>query len=68
MVLWEKMRSEIYSSLPSVMEVNAMDHTATWENVYIFISSTFNDMHAERDYLIKRVFPAVRGEYDTIFS
>ena len=28
-----------------------------WENVYIFISSTFNDMHAERDYLVKRVFP-----------
>lgn len=28
-----------------------------WENVYIFISSTFNDMHAERDYLVKNVFP-----------
>ncbi|MDR1879449.1 MAG: DUF4062 domain-containing protein [Tannerellaceae bacterium] len=28
-----------------------------WENVYIFISSTFNDMHAERDYLVKYVFP-----------
>ena len=28
-----------------------------WENVYVFISSTFNDMHAERDYLVKRVFP-----------
>ena len=31
-----------------------------WQNVYIFISSTFNDMHAERDYLIKRVFPELR--------
>ena len=31
--------------------------TQTWENVYVFISSTFNDMHAERDYLVKRVFP-----------
>jgi WD40 repeat protein len=30
-----------------------------WENVYIFISSTFNDMHAERDYLVKNVFPAL---------
>ena len=30
-----------------------------WENVYIFISSTFNDMHAERDYLVKSVFPAL---------
>ena len=28
-----------------------------WENVYVFISSTFNDMHAERDYLVKKVFP-----------
>ena len=28
-----------------------------WETVSIFISSTFNDMHAERDYLIKYVFP-----------
>jgi len=28
-----------------------------WKNVHIFISSTFKDMHAERDYLIKRVFP-----------
>jgi len=25
--------------------------------VYVFISSTFNDMHAERDYLVKDVFP-----------
>ena len=28
-----------------------------WENVHIFISSTFNDMHAERDFLLKKVFP-----------
>jgi WD40 repeat protein len=28
-----------------------------WERVTVFVSSTFNDMHAERDYLIKRVFP-----------
>jgi Domain of unknown function (DUF4062) len=31
-----------------------------WETVYIFISSTFNDMHAERDYLVKQVFPQLR--------
>ena len=31
-----------------------------WEKVFIFISSTFNDMHAERDYLIKQVFPQLR--------
>jgi hypothetical protein len=28
-----------------------------WKSVFVFISSTFNDMHAERDYLSKRVFP-----------
>lgn len=28
-----------------------------WKTVRIFISSTFNDMHAERDYLVKHVFP-----------
>lgn len=31
--------------------------TAGWKKVFIFISSTFNDMHAERDYLVKNVFP-----------
>ena len=31
-----------------------------WEKVYVFISSTFNDMHAERDYLVKQVFPELR--------
>ena len=31
--------------------------TVQWEKAYVFISSTFNDMHAERDYLVKQVFP-----------
>ncbi len=31
-----------------------------WKRVTIFISSTFNDMHAERDYLVKDVFPELR--------
>lgn len=31
-----------------------------WETVYVFISSTFNDMHAERDYLVKQIFPELR--------
>ncbi|MBR4866526.1 MAG: DUF4062 domain-containing protein, partial [Clostridia bacterium] len=31
-----------------------------WKNIYVFISSTFNDMHAERDFLVKRVFPELR--------
>ena len=31
-----------------------------WQSVKIFISSTFNDMHGERDYLVKNVFPELR--------
>lgn len=31
-----------------------------WEKVHVFISSTFNDMHSERDYLVKRVFPELQ--------
>lgn len=31
--------------------------TVEWKTVHVFISSTFNDMHAERDYLVKKVFP-----------
>ncbi|MFO0916780.1 MAG: DUF4062 domain-containing protein [Planctomycetaceae bacterium] len=33
---------------------------AKWSTVRIFISSTFRDMHAERDHLVKVVFPALR--------
>ena len=32
----------------------------TWSTVRIFVSSTFRDMHAERDYLGKAVFPELR--------
>lgn len=28
-----------------------------WQKAMLFISSTFNDMHGERDYLVKEVFP-----------
>jgi hypothetical protein len=31
-----------------------------WKNVRVFISSTFQDMHAERDYLVKVIFPELR--------
>lgn len=34
---------------------------AKWQTVRVFISSTFPDMHAERDHLTKRVFPAHNG-------
>ena len=39
---------------------------AAWKTVRVFISSTFRDMHAERDWLVKRVFPgAARSWEDT---
>lgn len=31
-----------------------------WTTVRVFISSTFRDMHAERDHLVKGVFPELR--------
>src|SRR6476659_5879960 len=33
---------------------------SVWRTVRVFISSTFRDMHAERDHLVKVVFPALR--------
>src|SRR5436853_64590 len=35
---------------------------APWKTVRVFISSTFRDMHAERDYLVRFVFPRLREE------
>jgi len=31
-----------------------------WQTISIFISSTFRDMHSERDILVKKVFPKIR--------
>ena len=31
-----------------------------WEEVRVFVSSTFRDMQAERDHLVKVVFPELR--------
>ncbi|MEO0082545.1 MAG: DUF4062 domain-containing protein [candidate division WOR-3 bacterium] len=35
----------------------------TWRTVRVFISSTFRDMQAERDHLVRFVFPRLREEY-----
>lgn len=32
-----------------------------WQKATIFLSSTFNDMHAERDYFIKEIFPELNS-------
>ena len=31
-----------------------------WRTVRVFISSTFRDMHAERDHLVRLVFPELK--------
>jgi WD40 repeat protein len=53
--------SPSYSSVQKVGSSSAGDsqQRVGWKRVYLFVSSTFNDMHAERDYLIKRVFPGI---------
>uniref|UniRef100_A0A8C6PWJ7 Telomerase associated protein 1 n=1 Tax=Nothobranchius furzeri TaxID=105023 RepID=A0A8C6PWJ7_NOTFU len=33
---------------------------SVWQGVRVFISSTFRDMHAERDVLVRNVFPELR--------
>uniref|UniRef100_A0A670ZIA4 Uncharacterized protein n=1 Tax=Pseudonaja textilis TaxID=8673 RepID=A0A670ZIA4_PSETE len=35
--------------------------TAQWRSVRVFVSSTFRDMHGERDLLIRSVFPELRA-------
>ncbi len=35
---------------------------ALWKTVRVFISSTFRDMHAERDHLVRFIFPRLREE------
>ena len=37
-----------------------------WRTVRVFISSTFRDMHAERDHLVRIVFPELRERYRRI--
>lgn len=34
--------------------------THRWKTVRVFISSTFRDFYAERDYLVKYIFPEIR--------
>ncbi len=33
-----------------------------WKTIRVFISSTFRDMQAERDWLVRFVFPRLREE------
>src|SRR4051794_6811642 len=46
------------ATFPVRQGVRLMSHR--WRTARVFISSTFRDMHAERDHLVKVVFPALR--------
>ena len=39
-----------------------LTRTMKWRNYSVFISSTFTDMHSERDYLQMYVFPEINKE------
>lgn len=38
--------------------------SSAWKTIKVFISSTFRDMHSERDYLVKVVFPQLREKLE----
>jgi len=40
--------------------LSAVSSQSQWQTARVFISSTFMDMHSERDVLIKTVFPVLR--------
>jgi hypothetical protein len=52
------------SSIPSFSSYHQLipNLSFSWKTVRVFISSTFRDMQAERDHLIRFVFPALREE------
>jgi WD40 repeat protein len=43
-----------------VCRLGVVTVTGTWRTARVFISSTFRDMHAERDHLVKVSFPKLR--------
>jgi len=50
--------SGIFGGKPLERSFGSSEHPI--QRIYLFISSTFNDMHAERDYLVKYVFPELK--------
>src|SRR5438046_1562993 len=49
-----------------MIDLRAQSSTNVQRVVRVFISSTFRDMHAERDHLITVVFPELRERLDSI--
>ena len=58
-----KSRLEPFRSVWTTLRTDLMQRVAPpprWRGVRVFISSTFRDMHAERDVLVRAVFPELR--------
>ena len=53
----KNMYSDFISNMDGEESADLNSSYNKWQYAYVFISSTFNDMHAERDYLVKEVFP-----------
>jgi len=59
MTFWRRL-PQLLISVEKRMAAGGQRVSAGWKTVRVFISSTFRDMHAERDYLVKLVFPRLR--------
>nr|XP_006811880.1 PREDICTED: leucine-rich repeat and WD repeat-containing protein KIAA1239-like [Saccoglossus kowalevskii] len=58
--LWEKVTRTIDVKKRSGKDQNLVERRTGWKIIRIFVSSTFKDFHAEREALIKQVFPDLR--------
>jgi len=52
--------------MPSGDKIQAEGPSAKDHQVRVFISSTFRDMHAERDHLVTVVFPELRERVEQL--
>ena len=55
-------RQSVYQYGVATVWSGGLAMAAAWKTVRIFIESTFRDMQAERDHLVRFVFPRLREE------
>lgn len=59
----EKKEAKIQKQVEAGKEEKESQIEGKWKNARIFISSTFRDMHGERDYLTRYVFPELQDRF-----
>ncbi|XP_078578928.1 uncharacterized protein LOC144863538 isoform X2 [Branchiostoma floridae x Branchiostoma japonicum] len=58
---WEKIEQQCAHNQSGTWNSKGKDRVqAGWQEVRVFVSSTFADFHAEREALVKKVFPELR--------